>query len=130
MQRLEELGDTHASWTNDHFGTVVRPFFQALAFTQRANLANQLTLPRMRIYHAFVDLAEEGKRQGTIRADVKPASVAWAMMMFAWIEDIALMVGGEEFVNDSVIKENLKLLLDSFRQRSPTEDAATADCRP
>ena len=130
MQRLEELGNTHASWTNDHLGTVVRPFFQALAFSQRANLADQMTLPRMRIFRAFLDLAEEGKRQGNIRVDVNPASVAWAMLMFAWIEDIALMIGGEEFVNEGVLNEILKLLLDSFQPLPPTESEVTADCGP
>ena len=121
MRRLEELAGTHAAWTNDHLGTVVRPFFQALAFSQRANLADQMTLPRMRIFRAFLDLAEEGKRQGTIRADVNSANVAWAMLMFAWIEDIALMVGGDEFVSEGILNENLKALLASFRPLSPTE---------
>ena len=115
-RRLEELGEAHAAWTKNHLSRVVRPFFQALAaFSQQANLAGQMSLPRIRIYQAFVDIAEEGKRQGTIRSDVDSADVAWCMLMIAWTEDIALMLGAEEFIAGGTFGRGLGRMLDSFR---------------
>jgi AcrR family transcriptional regulator len=115
VQRLEALADTHAAWTRDHLTRVVRPFFQALAaFSQHTNLADQMSLPRIETYQAFVDLAEEGKRQGGIRADVDSADVAWAMLMFAWTQDIALMLGAEDMIESGIFSRNLKRMISAF----------------
>ena len=85
-------------------------------------MADQLTLARIRLYPVLVDLAEEGKRQGSIRADVDSADVAWAMLGHAWIEDIAFLLGGERVVVEGALARNLKRVLDSFRPDQPAED--------
>ena len=121
LRRLEELGSAHAAWAKDNLSTVVRPFFLELASAQPPDLAGGMTLTRFKSYDAFVDLAEEGKRQGTIRADVRSQDVAWAMFMSAWAEDIALLMGAEQFVVDGTLTRNLKRMLDSFRPDQPPE---------
>jgi AcrR family transcriptional regulator len=113
--RLQQLGDTHRSWAKEHLSTIVRPFFQSLSFSQQANLADSFTLPRIQMYPALLTIAEEGRRQGTIRDDVRPEDVAWTMMMFAFIEDIAMMLDAEEAITDGVFARNLTRMIDSFR---------------
>lgn len=115
IDRFEELAAGHSSWTRDHLSTVVRPFFEALGFSRQEELAESMTLPRIFMHQAIIDLAEEGKRQGTIRSDIKSEDVAWTMLGFAWLEDIALMLGAEEAIKDGVFARNLKRMLDSFR---------------
>ncbi len=119
LRRLEELGDTHPAWIRDHLSTLPRAFFQALSFSQHANLADQMTLPRIMMYQAFVELAEEGKQQGTIRPDIDSGDVAWTMLMIAWTQDIALMLGAEEFIEGGTFNRTLKRILDSFRPNTP-----------
>ena len=116
--RLEQLGRTHSSWAKEHLSTIVRPFFQSLSFSQQANLADSFTLPRIQMYPALVEIAEEGKRQGTIREDVRSEDVAWTMMMFAFIEDIAMMLDAEKAIADGVFARNLARMIDSFRPES------------
>ena len=70
------------------------------------------------MYPALLDIAEEGKRQGTIRDDVRSEDVAWTMMMFAFIEDIAMMLDAEEAIADGVFARNLARMIDSFRPGS------------
>ncbi len=122
LRRLEELGNAHTAWAKDNLSTVVRPFFLELASAQPPDLAGGMTLTRFKSYDAFVDLAEEGKRQGTIRADVRSQDVAWSMFMAAWAEDIALLIGAEQFIADGTFARNLKRMLDTFGPDQPAED--------
>ncbi|HEY5528040.1 MAG TPA: TetR/AcrR family transcriptional regulator [Thermoleophilia bacterium] len=120
--RLEALAASHHAWAKDNLSNMVRPFFLELAVAAKPELANQVTLARVRLLPLLVDLAEEGKRQGSIRADVDSADIAWAMLGHIWIEDIAFLLGGEQLVVEGAIARNLKRLLDSFRPDQPAAD--------
>ena len=50
--------------------------------------------------------------------------VAWALLMFAWTEDIAHLVGAEDAIAEGAMLRNLQRMLDSFR---PAADTSTAD---
>lgn len=115
LKRLEELAEAHVAWTKENFSSVVRPFFLELASTPGAGLADGLTLTSFKSFRAVVDVAEEGKRLGVIRADVRAEDVAWALHMFAWAEDIALMAGTDEPGDRAALRRNLRRLLESFR---------------
>ena len=124
VRRLEALGASHHSWARDNLSTVVRPFFLEVAVADRPELAEQLTMARIKLYPLLVDIAEEGKRQGSIRADVDSTDVAWAMLSHVWIEDIAFLLGGERLVVEGALARNLTRLLDSFRPDQPAKDEA------
>lgn len=123
LLRMEELGSTHAAWTKDNLRTVVRPFFLELASAQPPDMAGTMTLARFKLYDELVDLAEKGKL-GTIRPDVRSRDVVWGMFMAAWAEDIALLMGAEQFIADGTFTRNLKRMLDSFRPEQPAKDEA------
>jgi AcrR family transcriptional regulator len=113
LQRMEELGATHAGWASDNFNTVVRPFFLELA--SGPDDAERLSVTAFGSFRAVVGMAEEAKSQGLIREDVMAVDVAWALHMFAWTEDIAVMSGATEALEDGILRRNLKRMLDSFR---------------
>jgi AcrR family transcriptional regulator len=115
LRRLEELASAHAAWAKDNLNTVVRPFFLEVAAPQHPDQAGPRALPLFKSVEAFTDLAEEGKRQGTIRPDVPSQDVVWAMFMYAWVEDIATLMGAEQSFVDGALTRNLKRMLDSFR---------------
>jgi AcrR family transcriptional regulator len=120
--RLEALGTSHHDWAMDNLRTIVRPFFLEVAFADRPEMADQLTLASVKLYPVLVDIAEEGKRQGSIRADVDSADVAWALLGHAWTEDIAFLLGGEQVLAEGALARNLKRVLDSFRPDQPAQD--------
>jgi AcrR family transcriptional regulator len=115
MRRLEEVGDAQAAWARENFSTVVRPLFMELASSPDPDAGDRLTLPTFKSFRALVAIAEEGRRQGVIHADVPPEDVAWALHMFAWTQDIALMAGADEAVDLGAIRRNLGRMLESFR---------------
>jgi AcrR family transcriptional regulator len=122
LRRLEQLGSRHAAWAKDNFATVVRPFFLELGAAPQPDLGDQMKLERFSSFYALVSLAEEGKRQGTIRPDVSPQDVAWAMYMFAWVEDIAYLVGAESAITDGTFSRNRNRMLDAFRPDPPADE--------
>jgi AcrR family transcriptional regulator len=122
IRRLEELGRTHAAWASDNYSTVVRSFFLEIGSAQGPDLADHLNLATVKPYWALLDLAEQGKRQGTIRPDVKSQDVAWAVLMSIWTEDIARFLGSEQSVEDGTFVRNLQRMLDSFRPDQPADD--------
>jgi AcrR family transcriptional regulator len=126
MRRLEKIADAHLAWTRENRSTVVRPFFLELASTSGADGPDRLMLADFKSFTALTELAEEGVRQGVIRPDVLPEDVAWALHMFAWTQDIALLAGAEEAVDDGAIRRNLQRLLETFRAGKPPEPGTEA----
>jgi AcrR family transcriptional regulator len=113
LRRLEELGRAHHAWAVENLATIVRPFFLELS-SAGPDGAGRMSMPMNRLFTIFVEWAEEGKRQGAIRDDVPSHDVAWALLMFAWTEDIAHLVGADEAINDGALLRNLRRMLESF----------------
>jgi AcrR family transcriptional regulator len=114
LQRLAKLGDVHVAWAKDNFSTVVRPFFLELASAPGADPVDRLVLTNFGSFRALVELAEEGKRQGVIGPDVRPEEVAWALHMVGWAQDLAMMAGAEEAIDDGTLSRIWTRLIDSF----------------
>ncbi len=123
VQYLTELGDRHADWAADQFETFVHPMFELLAAGPQEDLTAELTARQLEVFQLFVDVVDEGKRQGRIRADVESGDVAWGMLMFAWAEDYARLLGVEQCITGGASTRNLKRLLASFATE-PGEDVS------
>jgi AcrR family transcriptional regulator len=115
LKRLEYLGTLHRAWAQKAFHTVCRPFFTELASNPDPDSSERLDPETFKSFRQIVDMVEEGKRRGQIRQDVLPKDVAWALHMFAWTEDLAVMAGEDDSVVEGVLRRNLKRMLDSFR---------------
>jgi AcrR family transcriptional regulator len=115
LRRMEELASGQAAWAQENFSTVVRPLFLELASPLGAEPNLRLTYTDFKSFNTLVELAEEGKRRGTIRDDVPAEDVAWAVQMFAFQQDLAILAGADKFVEGGTFLRNLKRLLDSFR---------------
>jgi AcrR family transcriptional regulator len=123
LRRLEKLGDVHVTWAKDNFSTVVRPFFLELASAPGSDPVERLFLTSFGSFQALLRIAEEGKRQGVIREDVQPEEVAWALHMIGWAQDLAIMAGAEEAIDDGTLGRIWKRLIDSFSVAPPTAGA-------
>jgi AcrR family transcriptional regulator len=119
LLRLEKLGDAHDAWARKHLSTVVRPFFLELASASGTDPVEGLVLTNFASFQALLRIAEEGKRQGVIRDDVRPEEVAWALHMVGWAQDLAIMSGAEEAIIDGTLSRVWERLVDSFRASQP-----------
>ncbi len=126
LERLGELGRNLAPWQRQNLNTMARPIFQALASLKDPGFArsmNPLNWPSLERIAATV---EEGKRQGTIRSDVETTDVAWALVMFNFTTDMALLSQAGPEVEAALVR-NLDRLLSTFRAVAPEPAAGIGE---
>ncbi len=115
LTRLEEIAEAQATWAQENLDMVVRPLFQEVGAPRDGDPVGRLTYHDFKSLAMLEQFADEGKRQGRIRDDVRSEDIAWAVQMFAWAQDLAVLLGAERLVEDGLFLRNLRRLLDSFR---------------
>jgi AcrR family transcriptional regulator len=112
--RLLRMGEAHSSWALSEYNTFVRPFFQLVASHRQTALTRSIIERQQEDFRYLVRLAEEGKQQGTIATDADPGDVAWSLLLHAWGEDVARLMGVDRFITEGVSTRILGRLLDSY----------------
>ena len=118
LERLGELGRNLAPWQRQNLNTMARPIFQTLASLKEPEFARQMNPLNWPSLERMVATVEEGKRQGTIRSDVETIDVAWALVMFNFTTDMALLSQAGPEVEAALVR-NLDRLLGTFRAVKP-----------
>jgi AcrR family transcriptional regulator len=125
-QRLLDMGNAHSSWALSEYNTFVRPFFQLIASNRESALTKAIIERQQEDFRYLVELVEEGKQQGTIAGDVQSGDVAWSLLLHAWGEDIARLMGVEQFITDGASQRILERLLTTYAAGPPAGDAGAA----
>jgi TetR/AcrR family fatty acid metabolism transcriptional regulator len=114
LERLEMIGQGHLEWSASSLESFVRPMF-AIAGASQGECTEPST-PRTVVLHydLLVDIVRAGQREGSIRSDVDPGDLAWAILMFAWAEDMALLTNVEAVTTGGASRRNFKLLLAAY----------------
>jgi AcrR family transcriptional regulator len=118
-ERLLNIGRTHSSWSLSEYNTFVRPFFQLLTSDKETALARSIVDKHDEDFGYIVELVDEGKREGTIRADADSGDVAWSLLLHAWGEDIARLMGIDRFITDGASDRILRRLLATYVEEAP-----------
>ena len=126
LDRLEKIGLGHLGWASSSLETFVRPVFAYVGVTERARLEPSPPRTAMNHYQRLLGIVEEGQREGSVRTDVDPGDLAWAIMMFAWAEDMALLTRVEGVTTDGASHRNFMRLLAAY---APPVDAGPAEQR-
>jgi AcrR family transcriptional regulator len=121
--RLLQMGKAHSSWAMSEYNSFVRPFYQLIASNQETRLAKRITERQQEDFHYLVALVEEGKRQGTIRDDVDSGDVAWSLLLHAWGEDIARLMGVDQFITGGASHRILARLVATYARDAGTPPA-------
>lgn len=125
LEHIINMGDTHASWAAGEFETFIHPLFQfAAASNRRGGYSDELRDAHLMFIEAFRELVEAGKQDGSIRQEVDSTEVAVALMMFAWAEDVARLVGMESLVTEGASKAVFRRMLSGIgaSDRAKTPD--------
>jgi TetR/AcrR family transcriptional regulator len=111
---LRRIGEAHSTWAVSEFNTFVRPFFQLIASNRPGPLTSWIVQRQKQEFAYLVELVEEGKRQGIISGDAESRDVAWTLLLHAWGEDIARLIGVDEFITEGSSNRILRRALDSY----------------
>jgi AcrR family transcriptional regulator len=110
-ERLLDLSTSHAPFTAAELETFVRPSIELMATSGKADLAEQVRGRQLRTFQAFLEMVEEGKRDGSIRADVESEDIAWALLNLAWVEDLARVMELRQLFDSGATSRNFARIL-------------------
>jgi AcrR family transcriptional regulator len=97
LERLRSIGRSHwATVLSDQEGFVY-PLYEFAAAPPEAGLRDRLRVRQLASVEALAAIVENGKAQGAISPDVESEQIAWELMAVYMSEDIAYLMGVEEF---------------------------------
>ena len=112
LERLRELGGSvHESRIATDQEWVIMPLFELASAARAEGLIERMGSNQLLVLQRFVEIVEEGKRQGTIREDADPEVVGWSLMGHGWTKDFALLEGLDQFVTNGTAKKVLDSIL-------------------
>jgi AcrR family transcriptional regulator len=115
-ERLREMGRKHSEFMASELGFVIPVFEFALA-PRETDLAFRFGKRQLEVIKKIADTVAEGQRQGSVRADLNPMRAAWSIMIFAWSEDIARLMGLEEYITEGYSRELLDVIINDIAPR-------------
>ncbi len=112
LERLRELGGAghEARIAPDH-ELVIVPLFELATAARAEGLTERMGAHQMVVLQRFMDIVEEGKRQGTIREDVDARVVGWSIMGLGWTKDFARLEGLDSFITEGTADKILENIL-------------------
>ena len=113
-EQLLRMGRAHSDWAVSPDNTFVRPFFQLIASNRESTLTTSIIKRQQDDFQRLLDLVEEGKREGSIAPDVESGDIAWSLLLHAWGEDIARLIGVDRFITDGASTRILERLVAGY----------------
>jgi AcrR family transcriptional regulator len=111
LERLRQLGTRHISTIAADYEGVVAPLFEFVAASPRSDLKGQMGRRQRETLQRFIDILEDGQRQGSVRDDIDTLVVAWSLMGLTWMENVAMLEGVDEFITDGISARMLEGIL-------------------
>jgi AcrR family transcriptional regulator len=115
LERLREIaGELHDSKITGDEGWLIVPLFELSASARAEGLTERMSENQLTVLQRFMDIVEEGKRQGTIRQDADAETVGWSLMGLRWAKDFALLEGLGRFITQGTAGRILDTVIDSI----------------
>ena len=122
-EQLLSMGRAHSAWAVSENNTFVRPFFQLIASNRESSLTRSIIDRQQDDFQRLVELVEEGKREGSVQTGVESGDVAWSLLLHAWGEDIARLIGVDRFITEGASTRILERLVTSYAAGDPASAA-------
>jgi AcrR family transcriptional regulator len=98
LTRLRNIGSAHSSFMAAELGFVI-PVFEFVLAPRDTDLASRFGQQQLQVLQEIAALVAQGQQEGTIRPDIEPMQAAWELIILAWSEDIARLMGRDEYIN-------------------------------
>jgi AcrR family transcriptional regulator len=93
MDRLREMGDSHAAIFSKDIEGFNAPMFQFISWIPKDRVHDHVVQRRMEMLRWYADLVEEGKAQGSIRTDIETDLIVSELFAWIWWEDLSYLEG-------------------------------------
>jgi AcrR family transcriptional regulator len=130
LERLDKIAESHLAWSVSSLESFVRPLFAFVGVSETARREPCTPQAVLQSYDLLLPLVEEGQREGSIRSDVEPGDLAWAILMFAWAEDMALLARVDPVTNAGASRRNFIRLLSAYAPPETNSEASQQPLKP
>jgi AcrR family transcriptional regulator len=129
MDRLREMGDSHAAIFSKDIKGFNAPMFQFISWIPKDRVHDHVVARRMEMLRWYTDLVEEGKAQGTIRSDSATDLIVAELFAWIWWEDLSYLEGLDTEMTLKGSANMFARLLDRISppQRAAAEAAAAGE---
>jgi len=93
MDRLREMGDSHAAIFSKDIEGFNAPMFQFISWIPKDRVHDHVVRRRVEMLQWYADLVEEGKTQGAIRTDIETDLIVAELFAWIWWEDLSYLEG-------------------------------------
>lgn len=93
MDRLREMGNSHATLFSKDIEGFNAPMFQFISWIPKDRVHDHVVRRRVEMLRWYADLIEEGKAQGSIRADIETELIVSELFAWIWWEDLSYLEG-------------------------------------
>jgi AcrR family transcriptional regulator len=93
MDRLKEMGDSHAAIFSKDIEGFNAPMFQFISWIPKDRVHDHVVRRRVEMLRWYTDLVEEGKAQGSIRTDIETDLIVSELFAWIWWEDLSYLEG-------------------------------------
>lgn len=111
LERLREIGESHRERLTGQKPGFADPLFEFIAAPAKLGLRDEVRSRNMVIVNRLIEIVDQGKAQGTIRADVDSPETAWQIVGVYWFEDVAYLMGVREIIQEGISSKTLDAIL-------------------
>ncbi len=122
IDRLRELGRTHALIFSQDIEGFNAPMFQFISWLPKDRVREHVVGRRVEMFHWYAELVDEGKAQGSIRADIDTDLIVAELFAWIWWEDLSYLEGLDTKVTLKGSADMLARLLDRIDSRTRAHD--------
>ena len=121
LKRIREVGRRHSRIMASEEGGFAVPWVQFIAGASEVGLRDAVAETQRRAYQVVLQVFEEAKGQGLIRADADTFELTYQFLVYAWGENMCVLMGLTEFLGEQRSMKILEHFLDEAAAKSSVE---------
>jgi len=119
LERIREVGRRHSRLMASKEGGFAFPWVQFIAGASEVGLRDAVAETQRRAYRVVQDVFEEAQARGSIRADADPFALTYQFLVYAWGENMCVLMGLHEFLGEHRSMKILEHFLDEAAVNPP-----------
>jgi len=117
LERIRAVGRRHSQIMASGEGGFAIPWVKFIAGASEVGLRDAVADAQRRAYRTVQEVFEEAQSRGSIRADASPVELTYQFLVYAWGENMCVLMGLDEFLGED---HSLKIL-EHFLGQAATE---------